>query len=205
MGVLAPEPASTDIREDQQLWYVPSSTYRLQLNRLFTFRQATALLDYLQDLGISHCYASPFFMGRPGSMHGYDVTDPTRLNPEIGALPDFSELTLHLKRRSMGLIADVAPNHMCVTHPSNRWWWDVLENGANSTYSKFFDIDWRPPKAELANKVLLPFLPDQFGRALENQELVVNYDGGAFVIACNGVPYPLAPRTWSLTLCLSSC
>lgn len=200
MGVLVAEPASTDIRTERELHYIPSSTYRLQLNRLFTFRQATALLDYLQELGISDCYTSPFLMARPGSMHGYDVTDPTRLNPEIGDARDFQEFATQLKQRGMGLIADVVPNHMYVTHPSNRWWWDVLENGPSSVYSRFFDIDWNPPKSELADKVLLPFLPDQFGRALEDQELVVIYDGGAFFVSCQSVPYPLAPGTWSVIL-----
>jgi hypothetical protein len=94
------------------------------LNRLLTFRQAAALLDYLQDLGISDCYTSPFLMARPGSLHGYDVTDPTRLNPEIGDEQDFDDFTAQLQQRGMGLIADVVANHMCVTHPSNTWWWD---------------------------------------------------------------------------------
>jgi len=89
MAVLAAESALADVGAERQLRYAPCSTYRLQLNRLFTFRQATELLDYLQDLGISDFYASPFLMARPGSMHGYDVTDPTRLNPEAGDAGDF--------------------------------------------------------------------------------------------------------------------
>ncbi len=187
-------------RAEGEPQYVPCSTYRLQLNRLLTFRHAVSLLDYLQDLGISDCYTSPFLMARPGSMHGYDVTDPTRLNPEIGDEQDFRELTAKLKQRGMGLIADVVPNHMCVTHPSNVWWWDVLENGPSSPYSRFFDIDWSPPKTELANKVLLPFLAEQFGVALENQQLVVNYDSGAFFIDCQGVRFPVAPGAWPMIL-----
>ncbi len=187
-------------RAEGEPQYVPCSTYRLQLNRLLTFRQAAALLDYLQDLGISDCYTSPFLMARPGSMHGYDVTDPTRLNPEIGDERDFDQFAMQLKHRGMGLVADVVPNHMCVTHPSNTWWWDVLENGPSSPYSRYFDIDWTPPKIELANKVLLPFLPDQFGLTLENQQLVVTYDGGAFFIDCQGVLFPVAPATWPVVL-----
>ena len=97
-------------------------------------------------------------MAHPGSMHGYDVTDHTRFNPEIGSEEQFTEFAERLKQRSMGLVVDVVPNHMCITHPSNLWWWDVLENGPSSDYSRHFDIDWNPPKSELANKVLLPFL-----------------------------------------------
>ena len=187
-------------RAEGEPQYVPCSTYRLQLNRLLTFRQAASLLDYLQDLGISDCYTSPFLMARTGSMHGYDVTDPTRLNPEIGDEQDFREFTEELRQREMGLIADVVPNHMCVTDPSNTWWWDVLENGPSSPYSRFFDIDWAPPKTELANKVLLPFLADQFGVTLENQQLAVAYEGGAFFIDCQGVRFPVAPVTWPTIL-----
>ena len=187
-------------RAEGEPQYVPCSTYRLQLNRLLTFRQAAALLDYLQDLGISDCYTSPFLMARPGSMHGYDVTDPTRLNPEIGDQRDFDNYAAQLKQRGMGLIADVVPNHMCVTHPLNTWWWDVLENGPSSPFSRYFDIDWNPPKTELANKVLLPFLPDQFGLTLENQQLVLIFDAGAFFIDCQGVRFPVAPGTWPMIL-----
>ena len=180
--------------------YIPCSTYRLQLNRILTFRHATALLDYLQDLGISDCYTSPFLMARPGSMHGYDVTDPTRFNPEIGGAEDFHDFATQLKQRGMGLIADVVPNHMCVTHPSNTWWWDVLENGPGSVYSRYFDIDWSPPKTELANKVLLPFLPDQFGLILENQQLILAYDSGAFFVDCQGARFPAASASWPFIL-----
>ena len=149
----------------------PAATYRLQLNLAFTFRQAASLVEYFHDLGISDCYTSPFLMAHPGSMHGYDVTDHTRFNPEIGSEEEFTAFAESLKQHAMGLVVDVVPNHMCITHPSNLWWWDVLENGPSSDYSSYFDIDWNPPKAELANKVLLPFLPDQFGHVLESQAI----------------------------------
>ncbi len=201
MGMLAAETAVTDIRfEPHSLRYVPSATYRLQLNRNFTFRDTAALLDYLHDIGISHCYTSPFLMARPGSLHGYDVTDPTRLNPEIGDVGDFTEFANQLRKRGMGLIADIVPNHMCVTHPSNRWWWDVLEDGPGSPFSRFFDIDWNPPKSELVDKILLPFLAEQFGQSLEAGKLVLKYEGDAFVVDYQGVPYPVAPRTWPVVL-----
>jgi len=180
--------------------YVPCATYRLQLNLAFTFRQAASIVEYLHDLGITDCYTSPFLMAHPGSLHGYDVTDHTRFNPEIGSEDEFAAFAGHLKQRAMGLVVDVVPNHMCITHPSNLWWWDVLENGPSSDYSTYFDIDWNPPKPELANKVLLPFLPDQFGLVLENQSIRAVYDAGVFSLDSQGTLYPLAPRSWSLFL-----
>jgi len=187
-------------RAEGEPHYIPCSTYRLQLNSRFTFTQAAALLDYLQDLGITDCYTSPFVMARPGSLHGYDVTDHTSFNPEVGTEEEFRQFAQQLKQRGMGLIVDVVPNHMCVTHPSNTWWWDVLENGPGSQFSRYFDIDWNPPKAELTNKVLLPVLPDQFGRALENQQVRLIYDGGSFFVDCQDTHFPVAPRSWPLVL-----
>jgi (1->4)-alpha-D-glucan 1-alpha-D-glucosylmutase len=180
--------------------YVPCSTYRLQLNQRFTFIQAAAVVEYLHDLGITDCYTSPFLMAHPGSMHGYDVTDHTRFNPEIGSEEQFTEFAERLKQRGMGLVVDVVPNHMCITHPSNLWWWDVLENGPSSDYSRHFDIDWNPPKSELANKVLLPFLPDQFGLVLESQSIHALYDGGGFSLDSLGTRFPLGPRSWAQLL-----
>ncbi|MGC2193321.1 MAG: malto-oligosyltrehalose synthase [Terriglobales bacterium] len=187
-------------RAEGEPQYSPCSTYRLQLNSRFTFAHAAALLDYLQDLGVTDCYTSPFAMARPGSLHGYDVTDHTRFNPEIGTEEEFQQFAQQLKQLGMGLIVDVVPNHMCITHPSNTWWWDVLENGPASRFSRYFDIDWNPPKAELTNKVLLPVLPDQFGRALENQQIRLIYDSGSFFVDCQGTRFPVAPRSWPLVL-----
>jgi (1->4)-alpha-D-glucan 1-alpha-D-glucosylmutase len=180
--------------------YTPAATYRIQFNRSFTFQQAAEIVDYLNELGISDLYASPFLMARPGSLHGYDVTDHSRFNPEIGDEKSFLGLSEQLQQRGMGLIVDVVPNHMCISHPSNRWWWDVLENGPSSPFARFFDIEWHPPKAELANKVLLPVLGDQYGRALENQEIRVIYEDDELKVAFYETPLPLAPRTWTMIL-----
>ncbi len=179
---------------------VPSATYRLQFNRSFTFEQAAGIVAYLDELGITDVYASPFLMAHPGSVHGYDVTDPTRFNPEIGDEGGFRTLSKNLQERNMGMIADVVPNHMCITHPSNTRWWDVLENGPSSPYARFFDIDWHPPKEELVNKVLLPVLGDQYGRVLDNQELKAVYTEGQFQVAYYETPLPLAPRSWTMIL-----
>ena len=179
---------------------IPSATYRLQLNGLFTFDQARNVIAYLDELGISDIYASPFLMARPGSLHGYDVTDHSRLNPEIGDEEAFLRLSSELQRRGMGLVVDVVPNHMCISHPSNVWWWDVLENGPSSPFAHYFDIDWQPPKPELTNKVLLPILGDQYGRVLENREVQAVYQEGQFHISVYDTLLPLAPRTWSMIL-----
>jgi (1->4)-alpha-D-glucan 1-alpha-D-glucosylmutase len=187
-------------RRETQPVYTPSATYRLQFNKSFTFEDAAGLVNYLDELGVTDIYASPFLMARPGSMHGYDVTDQSRFNPEIGDEASFLRLSAALQRRGMGLIADVVPNHMCITHPSNLWWWDVLENGPSSPFARYFDIDWHPPKEELVNKVLLPTLGDQYGRVLENQEIQIAYGDGQFQVSVYGMPLPLAPRTWTMIL-----
>jgi (1->4)-alpha-D-glucan 1-alpha-D-glucosylmutase len=189
---------SEHTREDPA--HIPSSTYRLQLNRQFNLEQAAQLADYLSALGIGDCYLSPFLTAAPGSMHGYDVVDPTRINPEIGTREDLERCSRILKRHGLGIIADVVPNHMCIEDPANRWWWDVLENGPSSRFARYFDIDWNPPKQDLVNKVLLPILGDQYGRILEDQQITVEYDRGSFFATVNQQSLPLAPRSWALLL-----
>ncbi|HET6283400.1 MAG TPA: alpha-amylase family glycosyl hydrolase, partial [Polyangia bacterium] len=132
---------------------VPLATYRLQFNKDFTFRDAADIVPYLQDLGVTDIYASPFLAARPGSTHGYDVIDHARLNPELGSDDDLDALSGSLRSREMGILMDVVPNHMCIATSANRWWNDVLENGRSSPYARFFDIDWHPPKPELHEKV----------------------------------------------------
>jgi (1->4)-alpha-D-glucan 1-alpha-D-glucosylmutase len=180
--------------------HIPSATYRLQLNGKFTLGHALELVDYLNSIGIDYFYLSPFLMPSPGSVHGYDVTNPARINPEIGTREEFRQLSDCLKQRGMGIIADVVPNHMCIDDPANEWWWDVLENGPSSLFARYFDINWNPPKRDLANKVLLPLLGDQYGRILEDQQIAVIYESGAFRVSVNQKPLPLAPRTWALVL-----
>jgi (1->4)-alpha-D-glucan 1-alpha-D-glucosylmutase len=179
---------------------VPASTYRLQLNCSLTFDDARELVPYLNDLGIDSLYVSPILKARPGSMHGYDVIDHGQLNPEIGSLETLERFVGQLREFGMGLIVDVVPNHMCVSDLSNWRWCDVLENGPSSPESQFFDIDWNPPREDLANKVLLPRLGDQYGRVVENQEIQVEYAAGSFAARYHDAAFPLAPRTWPLIL-----
>jgi len=175
---------------------IPLSTYRLQFNSRFTFRDAGAIVEYLHALGISDCYASSYLTAVPGSPHGYDVADPTRLNPDIGSEEDYGAWIEALRSRDMGQILDVVPNHMGIAKSANPWWVDVLENGPCSRFARFFDIEWRPVKDELADKVLIPILGDQYGAALERQELQVAYRDGAFVIRYYDETIPIAPDTY---------
>ncbi len=179
---------------------IPVSTYRIQFNRTCTFRDVAALIPYLHDLGITDLYSSPYFTAVPGSMHGYDIVDPTTLNPEVGTEEDYRGMVDALHQRGMGQLLDVVPNHMGITQQLNGWWQDVLENGPSSTYASFFDIDWDPLKPELRDKVLLPILGDQYGVVLENQELRVVYENGRFVIRYYDHRLPVAPKPTMLIL-----
>ena len=175
---------------------LPSATYRLQFNSAFTFADATAIVDYLHALGISDCYASPYLKAVPGSSHGYDVADPTQLNPEIGDETTYGAWIAALDAHGMGHILDLVPNHMGIAKSSNPWWLDVLENGPSSRYASFFDIEWRPVKEELADKVLIPILGGQYGEVLEKQELAVEYREGSFVVRYHEYVLPVAPDTY---------
>ena len=150
---------------------IPTSTYRLQFNRQFTFQQARAIVPYLHELGIGDCYASPYFQARAESLHGYDITDHNKLNAAIGTREDYDAFVAELQARGMGQVLDFVPNHMGIGEPLNKWWMDVLENGPSSVYAPYFDIDWHPLKSDLDGKVLLPILGDQYGRVLERGEL----------------------------------
>ena len=177
---------------------IPRATYRLQLNRDFTFVQATAIVPYLSTLGISHCYISPFLKARPGSMHGYDIVDHNSLNPEIGTPEEFDRFVSTLREHNMGLIVDIVPNHMGIMGGDNVWWLDVLENGEASAYACFFDIDWHPLKEELHGKVLVPVLHDHYGAVLESGELKVAFraERGEFDVTYRDHRFPIDPKEY---------
>src|SRR5947209_4611927 len=160
----------------------PDATYRLQLHAGFTFRDACAIVPYLHELGVSDCYASPYLKARPGSRHGYDISDHHILNPEVGGEEDYAVWVEALHARGMGQVLDVVPNHMGIVGNENVWWNDVLENGPASPYAGFFDIDWCAPKPELQETVLLPLLGDPYGKALEAAHLRLGSDAGAFPV-----------------------
>ncbi len=179
---------------------IPVSTYRVQLNRTCTFHDVAKVVPYLHQLGITDLYCSPYFTAVPGSMHGYDIVDPTTLNQEVGTEEDYRAMIGVLHQYGMGQLLDVVPNHMGITLQLNGWWQDVLENGPSSPYASFFDIDWNPLKMELREKVLLPILGDQYGVVLENQELQLIYQEGRFLIRYYDHRLPVAPKPMSLIL-----
>ncbi|HKR54650.1 MAG TPA: malto-oligosyltrehalose synthase [Chthoniobacterales bacterium] len=179
---------------------IPIATYRLQFNKNFTFRQAREIVPYLDQLGISHAYASPYFQAGAESIHGYDIIDHNQLNTAIGSREDYDAWVAELNSRGMGQIVDFVPNHMGINDPQNVWWQDVLENGPSSLYAPYFDIDWRPLKTDLQDKVLLPILGDQYGRVLERGELRVRFDAGSFSLNYFDHVFPIAPGTYRFIL-----
>ncbi|MEN9936513.1 MAG: hypothetical protein RLZZ387_3092 [Chloroflexota bacterium] len=181
---------------------VPRATYRIQFNPSFTFTDARGIVDYLHSLGVSDLYASPLFTARAGSSHGYDVTDYGAISAALGGEEGFLELSRELRERGMSVLLDIVPNHMGIGD-GNPWWVDVLENGQSSPYAAFFDIDWQPVKPELAGKVLLPILGDQYGVVLEKGELQLSYEGGSFCLNYYETCLPLAPRTTAQVLTLA--
>ncbi|MBE0503673.1 MAG: malto-oligosyltrehalose synthase [Desulfuromonadales bacterium] len=181
---------------------IPLSTYRLQFNSDFSFSAAREILPYLQLLGISDIYASPYFKASPGSRHGYDILDQNSLNPEVGSEEEYEALVAELQRCSMGQILDIVPNHMCIEGQGNHFWLDVLENGPSSIYAHFFDIDWHPVKQELENKILIPILGDQYGAILENGELQLAFEEGSFFVYYYDNKLPIIPKAYSHILTL---
>jgi (1->4)-alpha-D-glucan 1-alpha-D-glucosylmutase len=173
----------------------PRATYRVQLRPEFGFDDAAAIAGYLRDLGISHLYSSPQLAARAGSTHGYDVVDPSVLNPELGGREGHRRLEVALGAAGLGMVLDIVPNHMAIGGPENRWWWDVLENGPSSRYAAYFDVEWDPPESYLRNKVLLPVLADQYGRVLEAGGIRVVRDGTWFAVRVGEQSFPVSPRS----------
>ena len=178
---------------------IPSATYRLQFSGQFRFEQARALAGYLDELGVTDIYASPLLQARRGSGHGYDVTNPTHLNAEVGSEQELEALATELRGRQMGFLLDIVPNHM-VAGSENPWWMDVLEDGPGSAYASFFDIDWYPPRTITRNRVLLPILGRPYAAALENQELKLVFEQAGFFIYYFDTKLPVAPKSYLLVL-----
>lgn len=174
---------------------IPSSTYRIQLNPEFRFSDVRNILDYLHELCISDLYLSPILASRKGSNHGYDVIDPTRLNPDLGSEEEFVALQTDLQARGMGLLVDIVPNHMAAS-AENSWWMDVLENGAQSAFASFFDVEWHPHARSLDGKILLPILGRPFGEALDSGEITLVYADGRFVLQYFETLLPVSPRSY---------
>jgi (1->4)-alpha-D-glucan 1-alpha-D-glucosylmutase len=176
------------------------ATARLQFHRGFPLDAARAIVPYLHRLGISHLYASPLLMSRPGSTHGYDIVDHNRIDPELGGTAALQRLVETLRAHGMGLILDIVPNHMGVGGEDNTWWLDVLEWGRASPYAGFFDIDWDPPDSSLRGRLLAPFLGASYGDALAAGDIRLRFDAtdGRFVVYAHGAHrFPVAPRDYA--------
>jgi (1->4)-alpha-D-glucan 1-alpha-D-glucosylmutase len=182
---------------------VPSATYRIQFSLNFRFADAENLVPYLHQLGISHLYSSPRGKARKGSLHGYDVADPLRVNSELGTEEEFTRLVGRLKQYGMGLLLDIVPNHM-VASSENAWWMDVLENGRESPYATYFDIAWESPGAkspELGrNRVVVPMLTDLYDRILTHQGITVRLDEKGLYVQVEGNRIPINPKTYPVIL-----
>ena len=171
-----------------------TATYRLQVHKGFSLAQAREIVPYLARLGISHAYTSPILAARPGSTHGYDVADPTRVNPELGGDEARLALVRALREHGMGFVLDIVPNHMG-TGPANPMWEDVLAHGRGSRYAKWFDIDWEDPSADFRGKVMVPILGDRLEKVIERDELSLVRQGGAVRLAYFDHTFPLDPAT----------
>jgi (1->4)-alpha-D-glucan 1-alpha-D-glucosylmutase len=180
---------------------VPTSTYRLQIAPGFGFDDAAAVVDYLHDLGVSHVYVSPVLQPVPGSPHGYDVVDHSRLNREAGGEPAFRQLVSELHDVGMGVVVDVVPNHMAVPTPAwlNAQLWSVLRDGPGSPYAGWFDVDWSVP----SHALLMPVLGSRIGQVLAASELRLDTggpDGDETVLRYVDHELPVRAGTESLPL-----
>ncbi len=169
---------------------IPSSTYRIQFRNGMTFDGAAALVPYLKQLGISHLYASPIFTATTGSTHGYDVTDANEFDPALGGREGFDRLSKALQEHGLGLILDIVPNHMA-SSLENPWWHDVVENGQQSPFAHYFDIDW-------SRRLTLPFLGDTFAKVLAAGDLAIKPHPKTRkpTLAYFDTYYPLSPATY---------
>ncbi len=175
------------------------TTYRIQFNPSFGFNDAHNIVRYIDALGVSHVYASPVFKARKGSEHGYDIVDPTKLNPEIGSENEFEKLIEKLHQHNIGWIQDVVPNHMAFD--ADNWMlMDVLENGRSSQYFHFFDLVWNHPDESMRGRILAPFLGSSYGEALENGEVFLAYDTDGFSVNYYQHRYPLRIESYPLIL-----
>lgn len=173
----------------------PVSTYRVQLNKGFTFVDAARVVEYLATLGVSHLYCSPYLAAVPGSTHGYDVADPHRFNDELGGSAGHATMVGALRKAGMGQVLDIVPNHMAADAGANPWWWDVLENGPSSPYAHYYDIEWDTGDERSSFTVLVPILGDQYGRVLEKGDLNACRTGGTFAVRYFEHKLPVSPRT----------
>ncbi|WP_299823270.1 malto-oligosyltrehalose synthase [uncultured Pontibacter sp.] len=177
--------------------HIPSATYRVQVSPNFTLTQTLHLVPYLQELGISTVYAAPIFRAKPGSEHGYDVTAPYDVNPELGTQQELARITEELKSSGMSWLQDIVPNHMAF-HPDNTWLMDVLEKGPQSSFYTFFDIDFKHP--DFDGQVMVPFLGDTLDKVLEEGQLQIDLSEAGLQVKYFDNAYPLSLPSYRLLL-----
>ncbi|GAA0560779.1 malto-oligosyltrehalose synthase [Rhizomicrobium electricum] len=180
----------------------PLATYRIQFHKSFTFSDALKQAGYLARLGISHLYASPILMARAGSMHGYDVVDHGRVNPELGGEDGFRALAAELRKNGIGVILDIVPNHMAVGGADNPYWLDVLEKGRDSIFANMFDIDWEPAQANLRDKLLVPLLGQPILDSINAGEISLQWDErlGKFAFVYAEHRFPLRREDYEMVI-----
>ncbi|MFJ8042685.1 alpha-amylase family glycosyl hydrolase [Kitasatospora sp. NPDC096147] len=178
----------------------PTASYRLQLQPAFTLHDARAAVPYLAALGVSHLHLSPLLEAAPGSTHGYDTVDHTRISEQLGGETALRALAAEARRHGLRLIADVVPNHMALPVPEdlNQPLWQVLRDGPDSPYAAWFDIDWAaqtgPADAPERGRVLLPVLGGRLGEVLDQ----LTVDGP--VLRYHEHALPIRPGTGHLPL-----
>ena len=178
---------------------LPLATYRIQFTPSFGFVAVKNIASYLEQLGVSHLYASPILTSRKGSTHGYDAVNPREIDPELGGVEKFEELIAHLQQLNIRWIQDIVPNHMAFDS-QNEMLMDVLENGADSKYRDFFDIDWNHHYPENNAKVLAPFLGRFCGDCLESGELQIQYEENGLTINYYSHKFPIRIESYSQVL-----
>jgi malto-oligosyltrehalose synthase/4-alpha-glucanotransferase len=175
----------------------PVATYRIQFHKDFNFSDFENSIPYLQKLGVQTIYASPIFEAVPGSMHGYDVVNPLRINPEIGTEEQLRNISKRLKDVGIRWVQDIVPNHMAF-HANNMWLMDVLEKGRNSIYASFFDLAWTSDLFQ--GRLIVPFLGSPLEDILFNKEIQIEYFQQRFVVRYYDNTYPIHPRSYATIL-----
>ncbi|MGD6933043.1 MAG: malto-oligosyltrehalose synthase [Candidatus Bathyarchaeia archaeon] len=171
----------------------PLATYRIQLNREFGFCDMKRAVPYLAKLGVSHIYASPIFKARAGSLHGYDIVDPTTISEELGGKGAFEELKREAANHGLGWLQDIVPNHAAYSLENKRVY-DLLQNGSDSRYCRFFDVNWNHPSPKLNGRILVPFLAKELAECINQKEIVLVHDG-SFKIRYNNIEFPVNSRS----------
>jgi (1->4)-alpha-D-glucan 1-alpha-D-glucosylmutase len=177
---------------------VPTGTYRLQMQPEFGFDDLGEVSDYLARLGVSHAYLSPILQAVPGSTHGYDVVDHSRLSEDLGGADGFARLRERLADSGLGAVADVVPNHMAVPSPvsQNAQLWSVLREGPESPYAGWFDVDWAAQDGAL----LMPILGSHIGECLAAGEITVDTSGDEPLVRYYDHAFPVRPGTEDLPI-----